>query len=445
MLQTIQKAQKGDRCAQQALYLDSCKSVYYLALKILKNPDDAEDITQDVFITAFEKLPELRQPAAYYKWLNRITATRCMNSLRRKSTVVTDELDEGALFELADDSLSVMPEELMDDAETRRIIMEIIEQLPDAQRVCVLYRYYSQMSIEEIAEVVSANVHTVRSRLALARKKIRDAILAKEEKEGIRLHAIPLMPILLKGMEDFQLPEGLADGMWANVSAATEGLAAQVSSTAASGAAGSQGVGTAAATGAGIGVKVIGIVASVVIVGAVAAGVILSQPIDTPANLAVTNEGYSSSASTAADTLIDDANQEKDAASEGSRFDAAPSMAAETDWDGIYTSGDITVEIYKAGTQDAYVKVEEEFASVVDLVFDGDTAYGEYFYNDAMMYGEGYGEVDPGDTPQETRYSITITLQDNGLLYARRTTIIPPEGGEPQEIGSIVVPLTKQK
>lgn len=217
LVEIVLKAQSGDSHAQQELYLDSSKSVYYLALKILRNKDDAEDMTQDVFVTVFEKLPELKQPAAYYKWLNQITANKCMSFLRKKRPLPIDEPDLLDALEMEDEG-GETPETLYDDEETRRIIMEIIDALPDPQRVCVMYRYFNQLSIEEIAEITGANEHTVKSRLALARQKIRAAILNKEEKEGIRLHVlIPIMPVLMKSLEDFQMPEGVTAQIWERI------------------------------------------------------------------------------------------------------------------------------------------------------------------------------------------------------------------------------------
>ncbi len=232
LYKVVKNAQKGDRSAWHELYVDGAKSVYYIALKILKNPDDAEDIVQDIFIAVFEKIGGLKTPEAYYKWLNRITATKCMDFLRKNNRFSSDEnVDE--LIENQPSETAIIPEEYVDNSETRRIIMEIIDSLPDNQRVCVLYRYFSLLSVEEIAEITDANVHTVRSRLALARKKIEAAILEKEDEDEIRLHAIPLMPILLKEFERFSLPSGVSDTIWQGISkgaikgAGTAGAAAK--------------------------------------------------------------------------------------------------------------------------------------------------------------------------------------------------------------------------
>ena len=214
----VRAAQNGDTQAQQELYIDSSKSVYYLALKIVRNENDAEDIMQDVFITVFDKLDMLQQPAAYYKWINQITAHKCANFRGQRRALPGEEQDILDVLDLEEDENSPTPERLYDDDETRQLILEMIDELPDAQRVCILYRYFNQLSIEEIADITGTNEFTVKSRLALARKKLRAAILAKEEKEGIRLHVIiPIMPILMRALDEFQMPEGLTERMWARI------------------------------------------------------------------------------------------------------------------------------------------------------------------------------------------------------------------------------------
>ena len=228
LVKIVQMAQNGEKNAQQILYLNSSKSVYFLALKILKSPDDAEDIMQDIFITIFDKLPTLKQPAAYYKWINQIAANKCMNFLRKKKPILYK--DQDILDALESDEDVSAPEKLYDNEETRRLIRDIIDTLPDAQRICVLYRYFSQLSIKEIASITKTNKHTVKSRLALARQKICAAILEKEKNEGIRLHAIiPITPVLMKSLEDFRMPEGLTERIWKKI---TEGVGNAVGNTA---------------------------------------------------------------------------------------------------------------------------------------------------------------------------------------------------------------------
>ena len=221
LIKTVLLAQSGDRDALEKLYLDTYKSVYYLALRNLKNSDDAEDITQEVFITLNDKISTLREPAAFYKWLNQLTSNKCTDFLRRRRGYM--ELDDDVLSEIMEDDSLNLPDKAIDDEETRRIILEVIDALPDKQRVCIMFYYYQQHTITEIAEILGTNENTVKTRLSLARAKIRAALEYKAEKEGIKLWGIPLAltPILRQAMEEFVMPAGLGERMWENIARST--------------------------------------------------------------------------------------------------------------------------------------------------------------------------------------------------------------------------------
>ncbi len=219
LVETVIKAQQGFDSAMQDLYLDAYRSVYYLALRMVKNPEDAEDITQEVFITVHEKISELREPIAFYKWINQITANKCYRLLSKYKGMAL-LADDAEILAIPDDNPLNMPDKAIDDEDTRRIILEVIDRLPDAQRVCVMLYYYSQNTIAQIADTLDINENTVKSRLSLARAKIRVALEEKEKKEDIKLYGIPLAltPILRQAMEQITMPDGLSERIWENVS-----------------------------------------------------------------------------------------------------------------------------------------------------------------------------------------------------------------------------------
>lgn len=228
LIELVVMARQGDEKAMETLYLDAKRSVYYLALRMVKNPEDAEDITQEVFITVQEKISDLREPAAFYKWLNRITASKCTDLLRKYQGIVKLD-DEDEFLSLVDDDPTNLPDKAIDDADTRKIILEVIDSLPDGQRVCVILYYYQQNTISQIAGMLDLNENTVKSRLALARAKIRAALEEKEKKEGIKLYGIPLAltPILRQAMEQFTVPADVSERMWENIQkAVSEGAPA---------------------------------------------------------------------------------------------------------------------------------------------------------------------------------------------------------------------------
>lgn len=283
LTETVEKARRGDESAKEALYLDAYKSVYRFALRLVKNPEDAEDIMQEVFIAVNDKISDLREPAAFYKWVNQITANKCNEQLRRYKGIAFMD-DEDQFLSLVDDDPANLPDRATDDEETRKIIMDVVDDLPDGQRACVLYYYYAQFTVAQIADALDISEGTVKSRLSAARAKIRAALEEKERKEGIKLYGIPLAlaPILRQALEQMELPEGLSERVWENVQkASSAGMPPDSGSSNTSGSGLNSGAGGAAAGQAATGAVIQSVTAAVgmtltvkIVLGVIAAAVI---------------------------------------------------------------------------------------------------------------------------------------------------------------------------
>lgn len=206
LVEQVRLAQGGDPEAQSALYTAMYKRVYYLALRMTGSPEDAEDAAQESFLSAFRALPQLADPNAFEGWLFQIAANKCRNVLRKEgkyTQLPEDEDGRTMLDELPEENEALIPASALDNSDHRAIILSIIEALPQQQRECVLLFYYSQLSVKQIAQALDCSEGTVKSRLNYARQKIREGILATEERDGIRLHA--LVPIGMLFLKDFQL------------------------------------------------------------------------------------------------------------------------------------------------------------------------------------------------------------------------------------------------
>ena len=83
LIELVERCTRGDVAAAQELLTASYAPVFYQCRKMLKNTEDAEDAAQEILIQAYQKLKSLQEPAAYWGWLNRIAATRCVNILSR--------------------------------------------------------------------------------------------------------------------------------------------------------------------------------------------------------------------------------------------------------------------------------------------------------------------------------------------------------------------------
>lgn len=180
------KAAKGDREAFDRLYTLTRSGVWYTCISLLKNEENAKDIMQDTYLTAYEKLAELRNPASVQSWLNRIAANKCRNYLTAWENKVATEDSEEILENIPDDLL--LPDEYVTDKAKRKIIMDIIRDvLSEEQYKTVVLYYFDEMNAAEIAQLMGCHEKTVLYRLKTARTKIKEGVMRYEEENKDRL------------------------------------------------------------------------------------------------------------------------------------------------------------------------------------------------------------------------------------------------------------------
>lgn len=264
------------RRPQTALYEAMYKRVYYLAFRMTRSAEDAEDAVQEAFLSAFRALPNLADPNAFEGWLFQITANKCRNVLSksgRYTQLPEDEDGNTILDELPEENEGLIPASALENQAHREIILSIIEALPQQQKECVLLFYYSELTVAQIAQVLDCSEGTVKSRLNYARKKLRDGILETEERDGIRLHT--MVPLGLLFLKDFQeLAAGLSA---AALSGTAAGAAAASSGTTAAGSGTTAGAAAKAGLFATVKAKVIaGVTAAALVAGGSA--LVLGQP-----------------------------------------------------------------------------------------------------------------------------------------------------------------------
>ena len=187
----VLQAAQGNKAAFGALYEETGRTVYFSCLKLLGDPQLAEDITQETYLTALQKLGTLAQPENFPAWVNRIGINLCKMHFRNNSA------PEEIIEEIPDEGL--IPEEYVSNDAKRKIIMDIIDTvLTEEQRRSVILYYFDMLTVPEIAEVMNCTTGTVTSRLSAARKKIKEAVLIYEENNNDRLHAAVPVFILSK-------------------------------------------------------------------------------------------------------------------------------------------------------------------------------------------------------------------------------------------------------
>lgn len=191
----VLQAAQGNKAAFGALYEETGRTVYFSCLKLLGDPQLAEDITQETYLTALQKLGTLVQPENFPAWVNRIGINLCKMHFRNNSA--PEDNSEEIIEEIPDEGL--IPEEYVSNDAKRKIIMDIIDTvLTEEQRRSVILYYFDMLTVPEIAEVMNCTTGTVTSRLSAARKKIKEAVLIYEENNNDRLHAAVPVFILSK-------------------------------------------------------------------------------------------------------------------------------------------------------------------------------------------------------------------------------------------------------
>ena len=168
----VTRAQSGDRQAYSRLYAHFQPSVYAVALAYLRDMQAAQELTHDVLVQAFEKLSQLRQPAAFPGWLRQMATHMAINRVSRhsQSTYATDVV----LDEMTAPSAS--PLEQLISREQITQVRQSLARLKPLDRNTLLAFYYDGQSLETISQQVAAPVGTIKRRLHVARLRLRQEL-----------------------------------------------------------------------------------------------------------------------------------------------------------------------------------------------------------------------------------------------------------------------------
>ena len=188
----VLSAKKGNKKAFDKLYELTSNEVWFTCISLLKDEENAKDIMQETYITAFLKLDTLKDEEKFCGWLTAIATNKSKNKLKGKVEYQID--DEVLIAETETDEL-MLPEEYINKAEKRKVLLQIIEDtLSFNQYQVVLMFYFNELSIAEIAQALEISEGTVKSRLNSSRAKMKTAIEDYENKSGDRLHGVVFVP-----------------------------------------------------------------------------------------------------------------------------------------------------------------------------------------------------------------------------------------------------------
>jgi len=163
----VQRYLDGQRAAGEELVNRFHRSVYNVALRMLGNVQDAEDVTQTVFGNAFSELDSYDPKYRFFSWIYRMTLNESLNTLKRRRNVVSLDGSFDVPANATSDSSAAAEE---------RVGRALLELKPDDRAVVVL-KHFVSFSYDEISDVLGVPVKTVKSRLFTARERLRQVLL----------------------------------------------------------------------------------------------------------------------------------------------------------------------------------------------------------------------------------------------------------------------------
>lgn len=177
----VQQCTAGDEDACTRLVSDHQRMVYQLGLHLLGDPQEALDLSQEVFLRVFRTLPQFRGQSSLKTWIYRIVINQAANRRRwwhrrHKSQQIALEEHTAAHGEVAETRRLADPDQVLEGREAARRVWAALDTLPFDQRAVIILREIDGLSYDEIADSLGVAVGTVKSRLARARRGLRTAL-----------------------------------------------------------------------------------------------------------------------------------------------------------------------------------------------------------------------------------------------------------------------------
>ncbi len=162
------------------------RPVYHMILKMVRNVDDAEDLTIESFAKAFKSLHKFKKDFTFSTWLFRIATNNTIDYIRKKklntlslSNSFTDDNGEGVSIDVEDENLN--PQEEAIKAQKEELVQVFVDKLPPKYQKLVRLRYFNELSYEEIAQELEAPLGTVKAQLHRARELMFEMVKNKRD------------------------------------------------------------------------------------------------------------------------------------------------------------------------------------------------------------------------------------------------------------------------
>ncbi len=185
----ILQCRAGDQAAFRELVKRYQQKAYGIAFSMLRDSDDAMDVTQEAFIKVHRYLDNFKGSSSFYTWLYRITVNLCIDHIRKNKKAQTVDYDdamdhdEAQGGELLPSTLEMDPARNLDRRELREMIDRALETLSPTHRAVILMREVEGLSYREMSEVMEVSMGTIMSRLFHARRRMQAALLEDMDSE----------------------------------------------------------------------------------------------------------------------------------------------------------------------------------------------------------------------------------------------------------------------
>ncbi len=180
--QLVEKFKAGDRDSFRILVERYKSRVYNIIYGIMRSRDEAEDLSQEVFLNVYRFLHRFKEKSKFYTWLYRIAVNICLSAQKKKNksssilslTELSEANNTSRKMELADESFS--SQKMLEDMELARRIKSAINSLSEVLKTTFVLREFEDLSYQELAKVFQCSKGTIKSRLSRAREELRQKL-----------------------------------------------------------------------------------------------------------------------------------------------------------------------------------------------------------------------------------------------------------------------------
>ncbi len=184
----IKKCSKGDLNAFEELIKKHEKKAFNIALKMLKNRDDAMDISQEAFIKVYKSIGSFNFKSSFSTWLYRVVVNTCLDFIKKEKKIVYSidnpiQTKDGEIHREIEDNKNI-PEDIFEKKLNKQLVHNSIQKLNDIHKTAIILRDIEGFTYKEISEITDCSLGTVKSRIKRGRDYLKH-IIVKEMKQSI--------------------------------------------------------------------------------------------------------------------------------------------------------------------------------------------------------------------------------------------------------------------